>query len=291
MLYSKRRKNLRCYHRSYIGGSHSKRSSGRSRYSKKSKTKATSLLKTLVRPPKLHNLEWNEVPELTPRQRATLADCTDKIKDLQNYDIVQNIREYNEDDDEGNIGKYIYKENGLYPLLGYDAMEHKLPEWVEIRKEDCGRSYFTDELIENDIKVPFQLNRWKPTKAYEKDGNIYFDLIRKIDGAKAIVNCIMHYNGEFLSENSLKGVNDKLEEIFQNSILYAQYNRSTIPKIYRQVVDKYRSTNVCDNKWRFSSIYLEHNLRGPSCTFAVDLNDISRNLEYACIYGRTYISI
>ena len=287
MLYSKRRKNLG----SYIGGSPglSKRSSNRS--SKKSKTKATSLLKTLVRPPKLHNLEWNEVPELTPIQRATLADCIDKIEDLQNYDIVLNIREYNEDNDEGNSGKYIYKENGLYRLLGYEAMEHKLPEWVEIRKEDCGRSYFTDELIENDSKVPFQLNRWKPTKAYEKDGNIYFDLIRKIDGAKAIVNCVMDYNAEFLSENSLKGVNDKLEEIFQNSILYAQYRRSTIPKIYRLVEEKYRYTNVCDDKWRFSSIYLEHNLRGPSCTFAVDLNDISRHLEYACIYGRTYISM
>lgn len=284
-------KRLGTYHRSYIGGrsSPSKRSSERSL--KKSKAKATSLLSTLERPPKLHNLEWNEVPELTPRQRATLAGCIDKIGDLQNYDIVLNIREYNEDDDEGNIGKYIYKENGLYRLLGYEAMEHKLPEWVEIRKEDCGRSYFTDELIENDSNVPFQLNRWKPTKAYEKDGNIYFDLIRKLDGAKAIVNCVMDYNAEFLSENSLKGVNDKLEEIFQNSILYAQYRRSTIPKIYRLVEEKYRYTNICDDKWRFSSIYLEHNLRGPSCTFAVDLNDISRHLEYACIYGRTYISM
>ena len=116
-------------------------------------------------------------------------------------------------------------------------------------------------------------------------------MIRKLDGAKAIVDCITHYNAEFLSENSLKGVNDKLEEIFQNSILYAQYRRSTIPKIYRLVEEKYRYTNVCDDKWRFSSIYLEHNLRGPSCTFAVDLNDISRHLEYACIYGRTYISM
>jgi hypothetical protein len=289
MIHSKRRKNLGGYHRSYIGGSPSKRSSNRS--SKKSKTKSTSLLSTLERPPKLHNLEWTEVLERTPSQRATISECIDKIKDLQNYDIIQNIREFNEDDDEGNIGKYIYKENGLYPLIGYEAMEHKLPEWVEIRKEDCGRSYFTDELIENDSKVPFQLNRWKPTKAYEKDGRIYFDLIRKLDGAKAIVDCIMHYNAEFLSENSLKGVNDKLREIFQNSILCHKYHGSPIPRIYRQVEEKYRHTNVCDDKWRFSSIYLEHNLRGPSCTFAVDLNDISRNLEYACIYGRTYISM
>ena len=279
MLYSKRR--------SYIGGRPSKHSSKKS----KTKSKSTSLLSTLERPPKLHNLEWNEDPKRTPRQRATISECIDKIKDLQNYDIIQNRREFNEDDDEGNIGKYIYKENGLYRLLGYEAMDHKLPEWVEIRKEDCGRSYFMDDLIENESKVPFQLNRWKPTKAYEKDGKIYFDLIRKIDGAKAIVNCAMHYNAEFLSENSLKGVNDKLREIFQNSILCHKYQGSPIPKIYRQVKEKYRNTNVCDDKWRFSSIYLEHNLRGPSCTFTVDLNDISRYLEYACIYGLTYISM
>jgi hypothetical protein len=282
-------KRLGGYHRSYMGGSPSKRSSSSS--SKKSKTKATSLLSTLERPPKLHNLEWKEDPKLTPRQRATSADCIDKIKDLQHYDIVQNIREYNEDDNEGNIGKYIYKENGLYPLLGYDAMEHKLPEWVEVRKEDCGRSYFIDELIENESKVPFQLNRWKPTKAYEKDGNIYFDLIRKLDGAKAIVDCVMHYNAKFLTENSLKGVNDKLEEIFKNSILYHKYRSSPLPRIYRQVADRYRFTNVCNNKWKFSSIYLEHNFGGPSCTFIADFNDISRELENACMYGRTYISM
>ena len=289
MIYSKRRKNLGDYHRYYVGGRPSKRSSNRS--SKKSKTKATSLLSTLERPPKLHNLEWNEHPELKPIQRATLAACIDKIKDLQNYDIVLNTREYNEDNDEGNIGKYIYKENGLYRLLGYEAMEHKLHEWVEVRKEDCGRSYFTDELIENDSKVPFQLNRWKPTEAYKEDGNIYFNLIRKIDGAKAIVNCVMDYNAEFLSENSIKGVNDKLEEIFQNSILYQQYRRSSIPRIYQTINDRYRYTNVCNSKWRFSSIYLEHNLRGPSCTFIADFNGISRNLEYACMYGRKYISM
>jgi hypothetical protein len=139
--------------------------------------------------------------------------------------------------------------------------------------------------------VPFQLNQWKPTEAYEKDGNIYFDLIRKLDGAKAIVDCVMHYNAEFLTENSLKGVNDKLEEIFQNSILYHQYHRSSIPRIYRTINDKYRSANVCNSKWRFSSIYLEHNFSGPSCTFIVDFNGISRNLEYACISGRKYISM
>ena len=98
------------------------------------------------RKPMSHEIEWEEEynENLTPKARAERANTT-SINELNNYDVVINENEAGY----RNNGVFIYKDNELYPLAGEPEDYGSLPEWVEIRKEDCGHSYFSDYLIDN----------------------------------------------------------------------------------------------------------------------------------------------
>ena len=160
------------------------------------KKKSSSAKFIPKRKPMSHEIGWEEEYDenLTPKQRAERAN-TSYINDLNNYDVVinENKAGYR------NNGVFIYKDNELYPLAGEPDDYGSLPEWVEIRKEDCGHSYFSDYLIDHNTFVPFHTNDWEVGKSYVDEEikpfkfayeyiNVKTDLHRPKDGAKATVN-------------------------------------------------------------------------------------------------------
>jgi len=116
--------------------------------------------------PMAHESWWEENREdnITPEQRAVLAE-TRKMDNLQNYDTVINSSTAGY----RNNGVFIYYNNGLHPLSGYPDDYGSLPDWVETRKEDCGYSYFSDQLIDHNEYVPFKTSDWEigPSKITE----------------------------------------------------------------------------------------------------------------------------
>ena len=153
-----------------------------------------------LRKPIFHEITWEEdYSDLTPKQLSdkigTSSSELRKQIGLQNYDVIIN------DNESGyrNEGVYIYNDNEIHPL-SVDMDDYgTLPDWVEIRKEDCGHSYFSDYLIVHNTYVPFKTNDWqigksyvdeeiKPFKFAYKNINVKTDLHRIKDGAKATVN-------------------------------------------------------------------------------------------------------
>jgi len=78
-------------------------------------------------------------------------------------------------------------------------MYGSLPEWVKVRKEDCGWSYFEDMLIDHNSSVPFLANEWDVVETRAKTPVQPFrfaytyipvttTLKRKEDGAEAKIN-------------------------------------------------------------------------------------------------------
>ena len=137
-----------------------------------------------TRPPKGHNWAWSEIlgeddeftvspdgtPSITPVERAKRA-LTAEMEDLRDGDIVFN-------DSEGqyrNEGAYIYYNGGLHMLSLCPDDYGNLPEWVVVRKEDCGYSYFDDGLIDHNSLVPFSPSVWTvgETKCYVEYSKIY----------------------------------------------------------------------------------------------------------------------
>ena len=160
------------------------------------KKKSSSVKFIPKRKPMSHEIGWEEEYDenLTPKQRAERAN-TYSINDLNNYDVVINENEAGY----RNNGVFIYKDNELHPLSGYPDDYGSLPEWVEIRKEDCGHSYFSDYLIDHNSYVPFHTNDWEIGESYVDEEikpfkfaysyiNVKTDLYRTLDGAKATTN-------------------------------------------------------------------------------------------------------
>lgn len=170
-----------------------------------------------TRPPKGHNWAWSEIldeddeftvspdgtPFITPRERARRA-LTAEMEDLKEYDIVFN-------DSEGqyrNEGAYIYYNGGLHMLSLYPDDYGSLPEWVVVRKEDCGYSYFNDGLVSHNSFVPFSPSDWTvgETKCYVEYSKIYptfsphrdlfFEtrMVREEDGATAVVRSSLTFS-------------------------------------------------------------------------------------------------
>jgi hypothetical protein len=150
----------------------------------------------MTRPPIAHQSSWNETEDITPEQRAELAQQQKRFDNIQNFDIV-----INDEEDIGyrNNGKYIYKDNAVYPLSFFPDMYGNLPEWVKVRKEDCGWSYFNDMLIDHNLSVPFLANEWDVVETRAKTPVQPFrfaytyipfttKLKRKEDGAEAKIN-------------------------------------------------------------------------------------------------------
>ena len=137
----------------------------------------------VARKPISHSSKWKSDKNDTPFKRAQKAKAF-KFINLRNFDIILNKNETGY----RNAGVYIYKDNELYELSSYPDDYGSLPEWVDIRKEDCGHSYFSEGLIDNNTLVPFKTNEWKIGSCFTvQNKDIQIELHREKDNAKCIV--------------------------------------------------------------------------------------------------------
>ena len=114
------------------------------------------------------------------------------FEDFQDYDVIVNENEAGY----RNKGVYIYYDNKIHTLSDYPDDYGSLPEWVELRKEDLGYSYFSDYLIDHNRYIPIKTKEWdmgktyveeeysEPFKFYYKVVSFYTEFHRKKDGAK-----------------------------------------------------------------------------------------------------------
>jgi hypothetical protein len=115
-----------------------------------------------MRAPIIYQTSWDvDQSELSPEQRAVLANIQD-MDGLQNFDVVVNTNE----NGYRNTGVYIYKDNGVYTLSDTPDDYGTLPDWVEVRKEDCGFSYFKDFLIDHNTYIPIQTDKWEVCNSF-----------------------------------------------------------------------------------------------------------------------------
>lgn len=157
------------------------------------------------RSPIRHEIEWNEEGSISPTERYALVNISD-MDDLQEYDVIANKNKFGY----RNTGVYIYHNHGIHPLSSYPDDYGSLPEWVEVRKEDCGFSYFKDYLIEHNSYVPFQTNQWEIRNSYVDTGTlrpfkfaytdieIMTDIYRKSDGATATISTSIRISAPWL---------------------------------------------------------------------------------------------
>ena len=133
----------------------------------------------LDRKPIGHYLKWD-------------GDYNFGFEDFQNYDVVVNENKSGY----RNEGVYIYYDNKIHTLSDCPDDYGSLPEWVELRKEDLGYSYFSDYLIVHNRYIPIKYIDWEigitnveenysePFKFYCKEISFYTEFYRKKDGAK-----------------------------------------------------------------------------------------------------------
>lgn len=149
---------------------------------------------------------WNAEENDTPLNRAQKAK-TFKFINLRNFDIILNKNEngygYR------NACVYIYKNNELHELSPKPDDYGSLPEWVDIRKEDCGHSYFTDGLIDHNTLVPFKTHEWK----IKKVSTDKIQLHREKDNAKAAVKIPIS-----MEKNNFKDLFDKNNVVYLESV-------------------------------------------------------------------------
>jgi len=154
----------------------------------------------ISRPPVEHSSCWDEEDEenLIPAQRAARA-ATNSIPKLKNYDTVVNEEKIGY----RNEGVYIFNNGGLHLLSPFPDDYGSLPEWVEVRKEDCGHSYFENFLIDHNTFVPFPTRVWQVGKTSHDDKKCldittphgpytkepFVTELHREDGAKALVRC------------------------------------------------------------------------------------------------------
>lgn len=149
-----------------------------------------------MRNPIMYQTSWNtDQSELTPEERGVVANIQE-LNGLQNFDVIMNTNEQGY----RNNGIFIYKDGGVYPLSKFPDDYGTLPEWVVVRKEDCGFSYFRDYLISHNTYVPIQTDKWevcnsfvdtstlRPFKFAYTDIEIITGICRISDGATATIS-------------------------------------------------------------------------------------------------------
>ena len=144
--------------------------------------------------PELFERAWNETETDTPEERAKKADLLDN-PNIQDFDIVLNTNQSGY----RNTGKYIYYKGGLHTLSSSPDDYGSLPDFVKVRKEDCGKSYFRDFLIDHNTYVPFKCSEWtvvnysiedqerRPFRYFYKEIHVKIELKRLEDDAVCFV--------------------------------------------------------------------------------------------------------
>lgn len=205
----------------------------------------TNSLSTIVtdnrRSPISHQSSWESEHDDSPVERANKAKIN-QMDDLQNYDIIINEEEAGY----RNSGVYIYYNNQVYDLVGYPDDYGSLPEWVEIRKEDCGHSYFSDYLIDHNSFVPFKTKDWeikesfieqevKPFRFAYCNLIVTTELYRPKDEAKAMVSSSIMISAPWLGgpTNDIKPTTGgSTGKIGYNNYVYENGDQLTIEYIY-----------------------------------------------------------
>ena len=249
-------------------------------------------MKQNSRPPDAHYISFNKDwgfggdDELEPEELGKVVKDLIKRSDLQNYDIVVNK------DEEGyrNQGVYIYKDDEVHPLALYPDDYGNLPEWVKIRKEDCGHSYFSDGLIDHNEYVPFQTNDWKVGKCYVDDKEIKpfkfpfksikvkIELHRPKDGAKASVPCDVMISAPWLggpTEDALLKTHKEHNNLVSNDLIYENGNKLRIEYTYKS------SKDVVGNPvpWSYGEFILLEPLKSQSKEVNIPKNIIKKATE------------
>lgn len=173
----------------------------------RNKTPKTPTPKTPT--PKTKNRRKPKCHILTSKDGLDLSKVID-------FDTI--LLEDHERSGDRNFGVYIFFNNKINPLGTSPKLDDYgyLPEEVEVRKEDCGYSYFEDRLIAHNNLVPLQINNWRIIKyeiIFSEDGTIFsedgiifsedahhkksaqieLEILRN-DGAKASVSCKINFN-------------------------------------------------------------------------------------------------
>ena len=206
----------------------------------------SSLSSTLTNPrraPISHHSSWEDEQDDSPVERANKAKINQMI-DLQDYDIIINEEEAGYRND----GVYIYKNNQVFELNDYPDDYGSLPEWVEIRKEDCGHSYFSDYLIDHNTFVPFKTCDWEIKQSYIEDEVKPFkfaycnlvvttELYRAKDEAKAMVRSSIMISAPWLggpTDNVRPTTGGSNGKISYNNYVYENGDQLTIKYVYDQ---------------------------------------------------------
>ena len=175
------------------------------------------------REPKEFSFAWDETCK-TPEDRANFIRTSSY--DINDYDIIINSNEAGY----RNSGVYIYYHDKVYELdyISYNDYG-TLPAWIELRKEDCGYSYFEDRLVDS-YATPLNLKEWyimegnvvnsPPTFSfYYEEIYVEFKLYRIKDGAECTLVLPV-----LLSSKELGGPTESFTEGVYKSV--GLYNKS-----------------------------------------------------------------
>lgn len=141
-------------------------------------------------PPSSYIISYNNaLPVFQPTNINTLIPQVDVniIDKMKNGDMVINELEDNRNGE--NI--YFYKDKKIYPTPGYPSEYGNIPPWINIRKQDCGYSYFNK--IKNSKNnqtynlsnklTPLIVKDWKFDKS-----QIYFEISKELERNYSINN-------------------------------------------------------------------------------------------------------
>ena len=149
----------------------------------------------------LNNIEGN-YDAVTPIDISKL-----KTKTYNNFDIVINTRKNNSQGE----SIYFYKDNFIYPSVGYPHDEGSIPPWVNIKKSDCGYSYF-NEFINFNTGITYSLsNKFTPfIKNYWNllDGKI--EIVKNNKEVNNYYNNFNYYDNEYDEQYS----DDEYDKLF-----------------------------------------------------------------------------
>ena len=203
----------------------------------------STIVTTSRRAPISHHSSWENKQDDSPVERASKAKIN-QMNDLQDYDIIINEKESGY----RNCGVYIYKDNQIFELSDYPDDYGSLPEWVEIRKEDCGHSYFSDYLIDHNSFVPFKTSDWEIKQSYIEDEVKPFkfaycnlvvttELYRPKDEAKAMVSSSIKISAPWLggpTDNVKPTTGGSNGKISYHNYVYENGDQLTIEYVYDQ---------------------------------------------------------
>ena len=245
----------------------------RSKSTPKSRSKSTlktrkinttkSIFKKLPKELLQHTLSYIEDPNSPPKYTPSVhfintiegnydaitpinISSYNKLNKLNNFDIVINTKETNKD-----LSIYFYKNNFIYPSVGYPGDTGSIPPWVNIRKEDCGYSYFEKFIdlntnIEYSLKntfTPFIKNHW----------DILNTKIEIVENKQEVNN---YYNNNFNDYDDY----DEYDEQYSEE----EYNKLFVKKTITRKQDKATA-------FIYHPVYIKNN---------IDINNIKQQILY-----------